>query len=97
MDYKHDLNKMARDNKRARQATSDKKELAKPPRSVFNGKPVKKKGKTNSENNHNKPRGFHRVNVSFTNYLARLGLTDVETKHFYKTGEMPARLKKEES
>lgn len=93
--YKKDLEELAKRREKMRAVKSDQRELSKPPVSVFKGKPQKKRGKANSENNHNKPRGFTRLNKSFTNHLARLGMTDEETKEYIRTGNLPARLKKE--
>lgn len=95
MGYEKDLESLNERREKLRAINSDRKELSKPPVSVFKGPPVKKRGKANSENNHNKPRGFTRLNKSFTNHLARLGMTDQETKEYYRTGKMPARFKKD--
>jgi hypothetical protein len=96
MSYKKDLEEYDARRKKMRAVISDKKELAKPPVSVFKGPPQKKRGKANSENNHNKPRGFTRQNKSFTNYMAFAGWTDEELKEYIKTSKVPARFKKGE-
>ena len=92
--FEKDLRELAAKRKKMRVVKSDERELKKP--LTTKGKLQKKRGKANSKNNHNKPRGFTRLNKSFTNYLARLGCTDEETKEYYRTGKLPARLKKED-
>lgn len=55
------------------------------------GKTCKKRGKSNSENNHKKPVGFIPRNSTFVNHGGPLGMSDEDYRTYIKTGKLPSR------
>lgn len=96
-DYEKDLDDMVSKRRKLRAMRTFKRDARQLATTNHKGKVKKKRGKSNAENNHKKPRGWTRLNKSFTNVGNSLGMTDEEYKQYIKTGKIPARLKKKES
>ena len=94
--FEKDLEELSSKRESKRSRNKFKREARELATTNHKGKLKKKRGKANSENNHKKPKNWTRLNKSFTNFGASLGMTDEEYKQYLKTGKMPARLKKKE-
>lgn len=95
-DWKHEVEDAERALTRRQKKRREKRMARLLQQTNHIGKLKKKRGKSNAENNHKKPRNWTRQNKSFVNYGGMIGMTDAEYEVYIETGRVPERLTKKE-